>query len=573
IFPAFTIGLASFLAFLEWCWLKTGDTRFRDVYKFWIKIFAVAFGMGVVSGVVMSYQLGTNWSIFSDRVANVLGPLFSFEVLTAFFLEASFLSIMLFGWNRVSSRMHFASTCIVAVGTLISAFWIIAANSWMQTPAGFTIGENGLLYPTNWLEIIFNPSFPYRFIHIVTAAYLTTAFVVGGAGAFYLWRKRHAPQARIMLGMATIMVALAAPFQLFMGDRHGLNTLEHQPAKIAAMEGEVKGLKEWKKEDRSPVVWVFWSFRIMVGVGILMIIIGSVSVIQYLRGKLFQSCFLHGWWISITPSGFIALLAGWFTTEIGRQPYTVYGIMRTIESFSPAITGPQVAWSLIAFIVMYTLIFGAGSYYILKLIYKGIPVIKEEEQFYKHRIGASVIDAAVLLYILMDGFDLGIGILFPFAPSDKCRDHVISSIAPFWDGNETWLVLGVEGLRGVSFEFRFKAEGKYRQLWDYAFHFGSLGAAFCQGMVLGAFIHVVEVNGRNFSAGQFDWASAFSVMTGVAVIFGYALLGSTWLIMKTENITLEWARKVASYTLGFLGIFMGLVSVVTPSASSLCHPN
>lgn len=346
----------------------------------------------------MSYQLGTNWSIFSDRIANVLGPLFSFEVLTAFFLEASFLSIMLFGWNRVSPRMHFASTCIVAVGTLISAFWIIAANSWMQTPAGFTIGENGLLYPTNWLEIIFNPSFPYRFIHMVTAAYLTTAFVVGGVGAFYLWRKRHAPQARIMLGMATIMVALAAPFQLFMGDRHGLNTLKHQPAKIAAMEGiwetekgaglllfaypdqqneinhyeikipnlaslilthdflgEVKGLKEWKKEDRPPVVWVFWSFRIMVGVGILMIIIGLVSVIQYLRGKLFQSCFLHGWWISMMPSGFIALLAGWFTTEIGRQPYTVYGIMRTIESFSPAITGPQVAWSLIAFIVMYTL--------------------------------------------------------------------------------------------------------------------------------------------------------------------------------------------------------------------------
>jgi len=244
--------------------------------------------------------------------------------------------------------------------------------------------------------------------------------VVGGVGAFYLWRKRHAPQARIMLGMATIMVALAAPFQLFMGDRHGLNTLKHQPAKIAAMEGiwetekgaglllfaypdqqneinhyeikipnlaslilthdflgEVKGLKEWKKEDRPPVVWVFWSFRIMVGVGILMIMIGSVSVIQYLRGKLFQSCFLHGWWISMMPSGFIALLAGWFTTEIGRQPYTVYGIMRTIESFSSAITGPQVAWSLIAFIVMYTLIFGAGSYYILKLIYKGIPVIKE----------------------------------------------------------------------------------------------------------------------------------------------------------------------------------------------------
>ncbi|WCR58469.1 cytochrome ubiquinol oxidase subunit I [Wolbachia endosymbiont of Ctenocephalides felis wCfeJ] len=436
IFPAFTIGLASFLAFLEWRWLRTDNTHFRDVYRFWVKIFAVAFGMGVVSGVVLSYQIGTNWSVFSDRVANVLGPLFCFEILTAFFLEASFLGIMLFGWNRVSPRMHFVSTCIVAVGTLISAFWILAANSWMQTPAGFSVGEDGLLYPTNWLEVIFNPSFPYRFVHMVTAAYLTTAFVVGGVGAFYLWKKRHVPQAKIMLSMATFMVALTAPFQLLVGDIHGLNTLKHQPAKIAAMEGiwktekggglrlfaypdqqneinhyeikvpnlaslilthdflgEVKGLKEWKKEDRPPVVWVFWSFRAMVGIGFLMIMIGLISAIQYFRGRLFQSCFLHGWWMLMMPSGFIALLAGWFTTEIGRQPYTVYGILRTIESFSPAITGPQVAWSLIAFIVMYIHIFGASSYYILKLIYKGIPVIKEEEQFYKHGIGASVIEA------------------------------------------------------------------------------------------------------------------------------------------------------------------------------------
>ncbi|MHC3898374.1 UNVERIFIED_CONTAM: cytochrome ubiquinol oxidase subunit I [Wolbachia endosymbiont of Nasonia longicornis] len=434
IFPAFTIGLASFLAFLECCWIKTGNTHFRDVYKFWVKIFAVAFGMGVVSGVVLSYQLGTNWSMFSYRVANVLGPLFSLEVLTAFFLESSFLGIMLFGWNRVSPSMHLISTCIVAVGTLISAFWIIAANSWMQTPAGFSIGENGLLYPTNWLKVIFNPSFPYRFIHMVTAAYLTTAFVVGGVGAFYLWKKRHPFQARIMLSMATITVALAAPFQLFTGDMHGLNTIKFQPTKIAAMEGlwetekgaglllfaypdqqneinhyevkipnlaslilthdflgEVKGLKEWKKEDRPPVIWVFWSFRIMVSIGILMIIIGLVSIVQYFRGKLFQSCFLHVWWILMMPSGFIALLAGWFTTEIGRQPYTVYGVIRTIESVSPAITSPQVAWSLIAFIVMYILIFGAGSYYILKLIYKGIPITKEEEQFYKYGIGVSAV--------------------------------------------------------------------------------------------------------------------------------------------------------------------------------------
>jgi len=416
IFPAFTIGLASFLAVVEWRWLATNDQRFHDLYKFWVKIFAVAFGMGVVSGVVMSYQFGTNWSIFSDRIANVLGPLLGFEVLTAFFLEASFLGIMLFGWGRVSKRMHFFATCVVAIGTLISAFWILSANSWMQTPQGFEIGLDGRLQPTNWLEIIFNPSFPYRLVHMVTAAYLSTAFVIGGVGAFYLWTKRHIPQARLMLGMATIMAALVAPLQIYIGDLHGLNTLEHQPAKIAAMEGiwdtergadlrlfawpdqenavnhyevsipklaslilthsmdgEVKGLKEWKKEDRPPVMWVFFSFRVMVGLGLLMALIGIVSAVQYFRGRLFESRFLQGWWMLMMPSGFTALLAGWFVTEIGRQPYTAYGIIRTSESVSPAILGPQVAWSLLAFVVIYTFVFGAGSYYILKLIYKGIP--------------------------------------------------------------------------------------------------------------------------------------------------------------------------------------------------------
>lgn len=433
IFPAFTIGLASFLAVVEWRWLKTNDQRFHDVYKFWVKIFAVAFGMGVVSGVVMSYQFGTNWSVFSDRVANVLGPLLGYEVLTAFFLEASFLGIMLFGWGRVSKRMHFTSTCIVAIGTLISAFWILAANSWMQTPQGFEMGADGRLNPTSWLEIIFNPSFPYRYLHMVIAAYLCTAFVVGGVGAFYLWKKRYVPQARIMLGMATIMAALVAPMQAFIGDMHGLNTLEHQPAKIAAMEGiwetekgaglrlfalpdeqlemnhyevkvphlaslilthdaegEIKGLKEWKKEERPPVASVFWSFRVMVGLGILMILLGFCSAVQYFRGRLFESRFLQGWWMLMMPSGFIALLAGWFVTEIGRQPYTAYGIIRTAESVSPAILGPQVAWSLAAFVVMYTLVFGAGSYYILKLIGKGIPAAEEKEQYYKHSMEASL---------------------------------------------------------------------------------------------------------------------------------------------------------------------------------------
>lgn len=441
VFPAFTIGLASFLAILEWRWLKTNNEHFKDLYKFWIKIFAVAFGMGVVSGVVMSYQFGTNWSIFSDKVANVLGPLLGFEVLTAFFLEASFLGIMLFGWGRVSKRMHFFSTCIVAIGTLISAFWILSANSWMQTPQGFSIASDGRLMPTNWLTIIFNPSFPYRLAHMVVAAYLTTGFVVGGVGAFYLWNKRHIPQARIMLGMAVMLISIFAPAQLMIGHEHGKNTMEYQPAKVAAMEGnwdqpnsvplylfgwpnqneektqygitipggaswvltgntegKVPMLKSFSKADRPFVAFVFWSFRVMVGLGVLMIIVGLSSALQYLRGKLFDSKLLQIGWMMMMPSGFIALLAGWFVTEAGRQPWIAYNVLRTATSVSPAIIGPQVAISLLAFVVIYTLVFGAGSYYILKLIGKGISskYENEDEQYYKHGIEAVIIEASAV---------------------------------------------------------------------------------------------------------------------------------------------------------------------------------
>jgi cytochrome d ubiquinol oxidase subunit I len=252
IFPAFTIGLASWLAVVEWRWLKTGNKIYREVYRMWVKIFAVCFGMGVVSGVVMSYQFGTNWSVFADKVGNVIGPLLGYEVLTAFFLEASFLGIMLFGWNRVSPKMHFAATVIVAFGTLLSAFWILSANSWMQTPQGYRVAEDGLLYPTNWLQIIFNPSFPYRFAHLVLAAYLTTAFVVGGIGAYYLWRRRHEQHARVMFGMAMLMAVFVAPLQPIVGDLHGLNTLEHQPAKVAAMEGL------WETERGAPLKLFGW---------------------------------------------------------------------------------------------------------------------------------------------------------------------------------------------------------------------------------------------------------------------------------------------------------------------------
>jgi len=435
IFPAFTIGLGSFLAVLETLWVATKNNYYRDLYKFWVKIFAVAFGMGVVSGVVMSYQFGTNWSVFSDRVANVIGPLLGFEVMTAFFLESSFLGVMLFGWGRVSQTMHLVATWIVAIGTLISAFWILSANSWMQTPQGFTIGEDGRLMPTNWLEIIFNPSFPHRYLHMITAAYLTTSFVVGGVGAFYLLNKKHLPHARIMLGMATIMAIIVGPLQSVIGDWHGDNTLEHQPAKIADIEGiwettkgapmllfawpdqkerknhfeigipggasyilkgdpnaELKGLNEFP-DHAPPVAVVFVSFRVMVGLGVLMILVGIISTIYYFSGKLFETSWLHRVWIAMSPSGFIALLAGWFVTEVGRQPWSVYGVVRTAESVSPAILGPQVTWSLAAFVVMYTFVFGAGIYYIFKLIRKGMAVVGEKEQYLDHGMGASVVEA------------------------------------------------------------------------------------------------------------------------------------------------------------------------------------
>jgi cytochrome d ubiquinol oxidase subunit I len=430
VFPAFTIGLSSWLAVVEWRWLRTRNDTYKEIYKLWVKIFAVCFGMGVVSGVVMSYQFGTNWSVFSDKIGNVIGPLLGYEVLTAFFLEASFLGVMLFGWGKVSARMHFVSTCIVAFGTLISAFWILSANSWMQTPQGFEIGENGLLHPTNWIEVIFNPSFPYRFAHMVTAAYLTTAFVVGGVGSFYLFTKRHIEHAKVMVTMAMLMAIFVAPAQLLIGHAHGENTMEHQPVKVAAMEGnwetgtnkplylfgwpnqekevteygvtvpggaswiltgdvngEIPGLKEVKAEDRPPVAIVFWSFRIMVGVGLAMIFTGVLAIILFLTKRLYTNRLFQLWCMLLTPSGFIAVLAGWFVTEVGRQPYSVYGVLRTSESVSPVL-GQHVALSLLAFIVVYTFVFGMGSYYILKLIGKGPGAVSDSEAYGANVVGA-----------------------------------------------------------------------------------------------------------------------------------------------------------------------------------------
>ncbi|MEJ2015886.1 MAG: cytochrome ubiquinol oxidase subunit I, partial [Limibacillus sp.] len=410
IFPAFSIGLASYLAVLEGLWLIRRDDSYLKVFDYWKTIFAVVFGMGVVSGIVMSYQFGTNWSVFSDKTGPVLGPLMGYEVLSAFFLEAGFLGVMLFGRNRVGPKLHFFATAMVAIGTLFSAFWILSVNSWMHTPAGYGMNEVWQFVPEDWWAVIFNPSFPYRLVHMVLAAYLTTAFVVGGVGAWHLLKEPRDRGARIMFSMAMWMALLVAPLQIFAGDQHGLNTLEHQPAKIAAMEGhyetqrgaplilfgipddeaektryqvslpkmgslilthsldgEVKGLDAFPKDDRPPAEIIFWTFRVMVGLGFAMAGLGLWSGWARLSGRLYESRWLQRAAVLLSPSGFAAVLAGWITTEVGRQPWTVYGLLRTSQSHSP-LDASAVGVSLLVFVLVNFAVFGAGTYYALRLM-------------------------------------------------------------------------------------------------------------------------------------------------------------------------------------------------------------
>ncbi len=411
IFPAFSIGLASYLAVLNGLWMKTRDKTYLTLFMYWKKIFAVAFGMGVVSGIVMSYQFGTNWSVFSDKAGPVVGPMMAYEVLSAFFLEAGFLGIMLFGRDRVGEKLHMFATLMVAIGTLTSATWILSVNSWMQTPAGYGINEVGQFIPENWWEIVFNPSFPYRLVHMVLAAYLTTSLVVGAVGALHLLRDRTNTEARRMFSMAMWMAAIVTPIQIFAGDAHGLNTLEHQPAKVMAMEGHydshpdgaplilfgipnaeersidyaieipklsslilkhdldapMAGLDTIPDDEEPPVAILFWSFRIMVGLGFAMLGLGAWSLWARWRGALYDWKWLHRTALLMGPTGFIAVLAGWITTEVGRQPYTVYGLLRTSDSLAP-VDAPAVATSLLAFIVVYFFVFGAGTFYILRMM-------------------------------------------------------------------------------------------------------------------------------------------------------------------------------------------------------------
>ncbi len=410
LFPTLTIGLACYLALIEGLWLRTKDTRWRDLYRFWVKVFALSFGMGVVSGIPMSFQFGTNFSAFSTATGNVIGPLLGYEVLTAFFLEASFLGIMLFGWKRVGPGLHFFATLMVAFGTTLSAFWILSANSWMQTPQGHILGADGIFRVDDWWQVIFNPSFPYRLAHMVVATLLTTSFVLAGVSAWQVLNDRYADTARKALRLALGAAAVLAPLQLLIGDMHGLNTLEHQPIKVAAMEGNwmsgshvplllfalpdqeaetnhlelaipngaslilrhsadgvVPGLTDVPAHDRPPVAVVFWAFRIMVGLGFLMIGMAWLGVL--LRKRLPRP-YLWGL-AAMAPSGFVATLAGWTVTEVGRQPFTVYGLLRTADSVSPHLQGPEVMTSLMLFAIVYNLVLAAFLYFAVRAVKVG----------------------------------------------------------------------------------------------------------------------------------------------------------------------------------------------------------
>lgn len=419
IFPVFTIGLASYIAVLEAIALRTGDIHWARLSRFWIKIFAVVFGMGVVSGLVMAFQFGTNWSEFSYRTANFMGPVLSYEVVTAFFLEAAFLGVLLFGRDRVPPALHLFSALMVALGTFISSFWILSANSWMQTPAGIEM-RDGMVFVSSWMEAIFNPSFPYRFTHMALASLLTGGFVVAGVSAYYLLRGHAVEASRRALKMTLVMLAVVAPLQLVVGDFHGLNTFEHQPAKVAAMEGTwetregaplllfalpsqadeanrfevgipklaslilthewdgvVHGLKEWPPEERPPVAIVFWSFRIMVGIGLIMIVVALWGAWLLVRGRLQTRHRYLRTLVYMIPLPFVAVLAGWFVTEVGRQPYLLYGMITVQDGVTPSLTGAMALFTLIGYIAVYAVVFTAGVYYLTKIVRHGMPLPEE----------------------------------------------------------------------------------------------------------------------------------------------------------------------------------------------------
>jgi len=421
LLPAFTVGLAAYIAVLEGAYFFTRRPVFLRLSKFWLPIFAVSFGMGVASGIVMPFQFGTNWSRYSDLTADVLGPLMAYEVLMAFFLEAGFLGVLLFGRERVPPWAHFFAGVMVAAGTLLSTFWILSANSWMQTPTGQTVVD-GRFVPQDWLQIVFNPSFPYRLVHTTMAFFITTAFVVIGVAAYHLRRGRHVEECLTMQKMGLGLLALLVPLQVLVGDLHGLNTLEHQPAKIAAMEANwetqarmplllfawpdeaaernrleigvpalgslilghdvnavIPGLKDWKAEDRPPVAIPFFSFRLMVGIGVVMFGLTLAGLVLWRRGRLAHARSFQWLCMPAASLGFIAVLAGWVTTEVGRQPWVVYGLLRTRDAVTPSLAASDVAASLAAYVLAYALIFGAGLLFMARLVRRGFAAGAEPE--------------------------------------------------------------------------------------------------------------------------------------------------------------------------------------------------
>jgi len=435
LLPAFTMGLATFIAVLEGLHFFKRDPVYLRLSQYWLRIFGVSFGLGVVSGIVMPFQFGTNWSRYSDATANITGPLLAYEGLTAFFLEAGFLGVLLFGRKLVPPWAHFGAAILVAVGTFSSSFWILAVNSWMQTPQGHELID-GRFFPKDWFAIIFSPSFPYRLAHTVNAFFIATGLVVVAVGAYHLRNGRFVEESRRMMSMTLWLLTVLVPLQIFIGDAHGLNTLEHQPAKIAAMEanwdtqrrmplllfaipddaaerntfeigipwfgslilthsfdGEVKGLKEWPKQDRPPVAIPFFAFRVMVGAGVLMLGLVALSWWLRWRGDLYDTRWFLNACMLASPLGFVAVIAGWFATEVGRQPWVVYGLTRTRDAVTPSLTGSDVLISLIIYVLAYIFVYGGGVVLLARLVRTG-PGVEPEETAKGSRRPLSVVEEA-----------------------------------------------------------------------------------------------------------------------------------------------------------------------------------
>lgn len=418
VFPSLTVGLASFLVLLESLWLITKRPGYRRLYRFWIQIFAIAFSLGIITNVAVLYQFGTNWSRFAELTGNVLGPLMGYKLLTTFCVEAPFLGIMLFGWRKLGPGLHFIATCIVAIGALASTFWMVSANSWMQSPAGYELIE-GVFYVTRWWDVVFNPTFPLRLFQMVNGSFLTTLFVVVGISALHMVRKIAVEDATVMLRLGLTLVAILAPVQLVSGHLLGVQVHQYQPAKLAAIagywettqgaplvlfalpnqdseknsaeisipnlgsrmltgdwNGQIEGLKTWAKEDQPPMTIVFWAFRIMVGIGVLMGLIGLYGAFLALRHKIADARWFQRLLIAFMPAGFIAIIAGWTVAEVGRQPFVIYGLFRTEDALSP-ISDQQVAASLVAFVLAYAAVLITGIYYITQIVGTG-PLLEED---------------------------------------------------------------------------------------------------------------------------------------------------------------------------------------------------